>query len=152
MDVRRLGAADRDRLRAIRLEMFPEDAGLEWPLDECLSTANAAYGAFAGAEMAGYAAAGWRSHAEGAWDRPAAELRIAYLEEWYVRPAHRGRGVGRALVAAVEAWARREGATHLASDTEVGNAVSIAAHLALGLAEVERTVHFLRPLRDTGGA
>lgn len=146
MDVRRLGPADRDQLRPIRLEMFPGDAGLDWPLDECLSPAAAAFGAFAGTELIGYAAAGWRSHAEGAWDRPAVEQRIAYLEEWYVRPGHRGRGVGRALVAAVEAWAGEQGATHLASDTEIGNDASIAAHQALGLAEVERAVHFLKRL------
>lgn len=150
MEIRRLGEADRDELRAIRLEMFPGDAGLEWPLDECLSTAAAAFGAFAGGELAGYAAAGWRSHAEGAWDRPAAELRIAYLEEWYVRSAYRRRGAGRALVEAVRRWARDSGATHLASDTELGNAVSIAAHRALGLAEVERTVHFLEALQGDG--
>ncbi len=146
MEIRRLDDADRNLLRAIRLEMFPEDAGLEWPLDECLSPAAAAFGAPVGEALAGYAVAGFRSHAEGAWDRPAAEQRIAYLEEWYVRPAHRGQGVGRALVEAVEGWARARHATHLASDTEWTNEASVAAHAALGLVEVERTVHFLKRL------
>ncbi len=148
MEIRRLAPVDREALREIRLELFPEDAGLEWPLDEYLGAVTAtAFGAFADGELAGYAAAGLRSHAEGAWDRPAARQRIAYLEEWYVRAAHRRRGVGRSLVEAAVAWAESLRATHLASDTEIDNEGSIAAHTALGLAEVERTVHFLMPLQ-----
>jgi len=72
--------------------------------------------------------------------RPCAEGcvtdRVAYLEGWYVIPEARRSGVGRALTAAAESWARAEGCTEFASDTEVDNAVSAAAHRAVGFAEV----------------
>ena len=146
MRVRRLTWDDREAFRAIRLELFPEDEGAEWPVREFLSSSAVAVGAFDGDEVVGYAAAGLRSHAEGAWDRPAAEQTIAYLEEWFVRESHRRTGVGRALVEEVEAWARERRADYLASDTELDNVVSQAAHAALGFHEAERTLHLLKRL------
>ena len=72
--------------------------------------------------------------------RPCAEgcqsSRVAYLEGWFVTPEARGRGIGRALVAAAEEWARSQGCTEFASDTEPDNEVSIAAHRALGFVDV----------------
>ena len=32
---------------------------------------------------------------------------VAYLERWYMAPGARGRGIGRTLVEAAEAWGRR---------------------------------------------
>ena len=64
-----------------------------------------------------------------------------FVEGWYVRPEFRGRGVGRALVRAAEAWARERGDRHLGSDAQVENTASAAAHRALGFRVVE-TVHF----------
>jgi len=61
--------------------------------------------------------------------------RVAYLEGWYVEPAARRHGVGRALVAAAEDWGRAQGCTEFASDALLDNAVSAAAHLALGFEE-----------------
>jgi aminoglycoside 6'-N-acetyltransferase I len=72
--------------------------------------------------------------------------RVAYLEGWYVEPAHRGTGVGRALVKAVEHWGRAQGCTELGSDTELHNTDSIAAHGALRFEEVERVVCFRKSL------
>ncbi len=146
MEIRRLTWDDRDAFRAIRLELFPEDAGVEWPVRQFLAASSVAVGAFSDGGLIGYAAGGLRSHAEGAWDRPAAEQRIAYLEEWFVREDHRRRGVGRSLVTEVEMWARERQADYLASDTELDNITSQVAHGALGLLEVERAVHFLKPL------
>ena len=147
MEIRRIADHDRVKFSAIRREMFPgEDA--DWPVDEFLSPAGAAFGGFDGDDLVAYAAAGFRSHAEGAWEGPAAEQRIAYLEEWYVRKGHRHRGIGRALAAAVEMWALNNGATHLASDTVIGNDAAIAAHVNFGFDEVERTVHFIKQLPD----
>ncbi len=144
MEIRRLTGHDKDQLQVMRAELFP-DEDRDWPIDEYLSPGGVVVGAF-GSELVGYAAAQLRSHAEGAWDRPAGEQRIAYLEEWYVRPGHRRRGVGAALVAEVEAWARGAFADYLASDTDIGNDVSVAAHRSIGFEEVERAVHFLREL------
>jgi aminoglycoside 6'-N-acetyltransferase I len=72
--------------------------------------------------------------------RPCAEgcltNRIGYLEGWYVVPEARRHGVGRALVEAAQEWARGEGCTELASDTQPDNAASIAAHRSLGFEDV----------------
>ncbi|HEV2111729.1 MAG TPA: aminoglycoside 6'-N-acetyltransferase [Gammaproteobacteria bacterium] len=64
--------------------------------------------------------------------------RVAYLEGWYVEPAARRRGIGRALVAAAEDWGRAQGCTEFGSDTQISNTDSAAAHAALGFTEVER--------------
>ena len=45
-----------------------------------------------------------RSVAEGCRSTP-----VPYVEAWYVVPEARRRGVGRALMAAAETWARSEG-------------------------------------------
>jgi aminoglycoside 6'-N-acetyltransferase I len=71
---------------------------------------------------------------------------VAYLEGWYVVPAARRHGVGKALVAAAEAWARAQGCTELASDTELDNVASAAAHAALGFVEVNRVRCFRKAL------
>jgi aminoglycoside 6'-N-acetyltransferase I len=64
--------------------------------------------------------------------------RIGYLEGWYVDPDWRGRGIGRALVERVEAWAKEEGCHEMASDTTPFYPLSPGAHEALGYQEVER--------------
>ena len=61
--------------------------------------------------------------------------RVAYLEGWYVAPAFRRLGVGRALIAASEQWARDQGCTEFGSDALIDNAISTAAHEALGFVE-----------------
>jgi len=61
--------------------------------------------------------------------------RVAFVEGWYVDAESRGSGVGAALIRAAEAWARSQGCAELASDTEVDNIASAAAHLAAGFEE-----------------
>lgn len=72
--------------------------------------------------------------------------RIAYLEGWYVDPHARRQGVGRALVAAAEAWARAQGCTEFASDALLDNDVSAAAHNALGFEETAQLRCFKKTL------
>ncbi len=71
---------------------------------------------------------------------------VGFLEAWYVDASHRGRGVGRALIAAVEAWTRQQGCTELASDALLDNTASHAAHAACGFEETERVVYFRKVL------
>lgn len=71
---------------------------------------------------------------------------VGFLEAWYVAPAWRGRGVGRALVAAVEEWTRAQGCAELASDAPQDNAASLSAHAACGFDETERVVYFRKAL------
>jgi aminoglycoside 6'-N-acetyltransferase I len=92
--------------------------------------------------LIGFAEASVRNYAEGAPPGPA-----GYLEGIWVEPEWRRRGVARDLLSAVEAWARREGLTHLGSDALIDNAGSHRWHLAAGFGEVERLVVFGKTLR-----
>jgi aminoglycoside 6'-N-acetyltransferase I len=92
-----------------------------------------------------------RSHAEGCWEHTVGRMGVAYLEAWFVAPKARRQGVGRALVAAAEDWARAQGSAVLASDAEPENLRSQTSHKALGFREVGRTVNFVKTLGDRGG-
>ena len=81
-----------------------------------------------------------RNYAEGC------EGATPYVEGWYVIPSARGKGVGRALMRAAEAWSRDHGFHEMASDTWLDNQDSQRAHTALGFEEVERAVHFRKAL------
>ncbi|MDQ5857015.1 MAG: GNAT family N-acetyltransferase [Acidobacteriota bacterium] len=72
--------------------------------------------------------------------------RVAYLEGWYVVPEARRRGVGRALVAAADEWARSQGCTEFASDALIDNEASAAAHRALGFEETVQIRCFRKQL------
>jgi aminoglycoside 6'-N-acetyltransferase I len=72
--------------------------------------------------------------------------RVAFVEGWFVEPGHRGRGAGAALMAAAEEWGRAGKCSELASDTQLANEASIAAHNALGFEETERLVCFRKSL------
>ncbi len=71
---------------------------------------------------------------------------VAYVEGWFVVPEARGGGVGRVLIEHAEAWARREGCTELASDAQLEDLSSAAAHEAVGFAEAGRIRCFRKVL------
>ena len=58
----------------------------------------------------------------------------------------RAKGVGKALLAAVEDWSRHKGYNQLASDALLDNTTGIDIHRKLDFTEVERTVHFIKKL------
>ncbi|PYO48007.1 MAG: AAC(6')-I family aminoglycoside N-acetyltransferase, partial [Gemmatimonadetes bacterium] len=72
--------------------------------------------------------------------------RVGYLEGWYVAPEARRRGIGRALVAAAEEWARQSGCIEFGSDALIDNQVSAAAHRALGFVETVQIRCFRKDL------
>lgn len=82
--------------------------------------------------LVGFAEASRRAYAEGCETSP-----VGFLEGWFVTQEWRRQGVGRALVAACEAWARGLGCREFASDALADNQVSAVAHAALGFEEVE---------------
>ncbi len=92
----------------------------------------------------GFVEVGTRSYAEGCESSP-----VPYVEAWYVDPDVRRHGVGRALLAAAEDWARGLGYREIASDALLDNVVSHRAHLRSGYQEVERIVVFRKVLAET---
>ncbi len=82
-----------------------------------------------------------RNYAEGS-----RHARVPYVEGWYVDEAFRGRGFGALLMERAEAWARENGFSEIASDAELDNSASIAAHRKLGFEETDRVVCFLKKL------
>lgn len=97
--------------------------------------------------LCGFAEAGLRPYADGCDASP-----VAFLEGWFVDPDLRGRGYGRALVGAVEAWAAQRGLRELASDALLANTTAQAAHTQLGFVEVERAVRYRKVLAVAGSA
>jgi aminoglycoside 6'-N-acetyltransferase I len=93
--------------------------------------------------LRGFAEVSLRDWAEGCESRP-----VGYLEGWYVAAAQRRRGVGRALLEAAERWCLARGSREIASDAEIDNAASHAAHAALGFREIGRSVLFAKGLDD----
>jgi len=91
--------------------------------------------------LGGFVEGGLRPYADGCDTGP-----VGYIEGWYVDEDLRRQGVGRALIQALETWAREQGCAEMASDTWLDNETSRAAHLALGYAEAERLIHFAKPL------
>ena len=82
-----------------------------------------------------------RSFSDGCESMP-----VPHVEGWYVEPAARGKGFGRALIQAAEEWSRARGYAELASDTEIDNAASLRAHEACGFDEVERLIKLRKSL------
>lgn len=132
-----------EALAALRAALWPDDdagAHLREALDALGQPDRAvAYLAVdASGAAVGFAEATLRhDYVNGTDDSP-----VGFLEGLYVVPAWRRRGVGRALVAAVEDWTRARGCAELASDAHWDNAASHAAHAAYGFEETERVVYF----------
>jgi aminoglycoside 6'-N-acetyltransferase I len=93
--------------------------------------------------LAGFVEVGTRPYADGCITSP-----VGYVEVWYVDPDVRRSGFGRALLEAAEKWARERGYHEIASDAQVDNRVSHAAHRRAGYDEVDRVVQFRKALTD----
>jgi len=148
--VRRAGGSDLDRLAGLRAALWPEGPLEEHrrELEEWLATGlcgtmpEANFVAQIEGELVGFIQVGLRSHAEGCdVSRP-----VGYIEGWFVREDHRGRGIGRELIQAAEEWARNQRCREMASDALIDNQPSQKAHAACGFEEVERSVHFRKAL------
>ena len=92
-------------------------------------------------QLCGFAEASVRPYANSNDEAP-----CAFLEGWWVDADVRRGGVGRALVAAVEDWARGQGFRELGSDALLDNVDSHRAHAAVGFDEIERVVYFRKDL------
>jgi aminoglycoside 6'-N-acetyltransferase I len=146
--IRPVEPADVPRWAELRAALWPEEdpdalaAEAAWYFGDTVPTLDAVLVAEEPTQgVVGFAELSRRGYAEGCATSP-----VGFLEGWYVSPAFRRRGVGRALVAAAEAWARACGCREFASDTEVANTASAAAHRALGFEEVAVIRCFRKPL------
>jgi len=91
--------------------------------------------------LIGFAEGRLREYAEDCDSSP-----VGYLEGIYVERDCRITGVGRALVEAVEVWARSSGCIEMASDRDISNEVSGEFHLSVGFSEVIRLVTYRKDL------
>ena len=148
MRVRLLEARDRSAWAQMRAALWPdEDADLlghetlmhfsGTPLGEAVFVCEDKDDA-----LCGFLELRLRPYAEGCASSP-----VPFIEGWYVAPAARLKGAGRALVAAAENWALVRNFNEIASDTQLDNTRSQAAHEALGYEEVDRLVVFRKSLR-----
>jgi len=141
MIIRTVRPRDWDQWYAMRLALWPGacEPDDEQDMRNCLDgigmtvfVAEAEDG-----QLVGLLEAGIRPYADGCDSR-----NVGYIEGWYVDTAYRRQGIGKALVAAAEAWARGQGCVEMGSDCLQDNEVSYEAHLALGYEEKERLIHF----------
>jgi aminoglycoside 6'-N-acetyltransferase I len=141
MKVRAFEDRDRNELvRLIRL-MFP-DVDVMQEMDELVERDGCVFViARDDGRLGGYVEAGTRGYAEDCESSP-----VAYVEAWYVDEDLRRQGWGGKLFASLENWARENGHTELASDAQITNIGSIAAHKSLGFRETERLVCFAKRL------
>jgi aminoglycoside 6'-N-acetyltransferase I len=143
--IRRIAESDRSHWVRMRDALWPgsladHDAETRAHFDSSAETPIVFVAESAG-QVVGFLELDYRKYAPGCRSSP-----VPFIEGWYVDAAFRGQGIGRALVGAAEAHARDAGHREIASDTEVPNAGSIAAHAALGYEEIERVVCFRKSL------
>lgn len=144
MVIRPCTRADIAEWAAMRAALWPDEEGLGSELAAMLADPRLLNLVARDAEGAaiGFAEASIRrDYVNGCETSP-----VAFLEGIYVAPAHRKRGVARALVDRVAKWGRAQGCAEFASDALLDNAASHAFHAAIGFEETERVVYFRRAL------
>jgi aminoglycoside 6'-N-acetyltransferase I len=145
MQVRPLAHGDIADWVDLRAALWPEQPREELEAEGCAAIAAESplvvFVADVDGRLAGFIEISLRSYAEGCTGSP-----VPYVEGWYVRSEARRRGIGGALMRAVEAWCRERGHAELGSDALAENALSRAAHAALGFGEVETLVVFRKVL------
>ena len=146
MTIRRVRHEEAEAWLALRMSLWPETDEPQHRKEMAMMLSDAERFAVLvcqdpNGELAGFAEVSLRAWAEGCESSP-----VGYLEGWYVAEPDRRQGIGGALVAAAEDWARSRGCTEMASDTELANRVSEAAHLRLGYQVAARVTAFRKRL------
>ncbi|HXT71123.1 MAG TPA: aminoglycoside 6'-N-acetyltransferase [Vicinamibacterales bacterium] len=146
--IRPVAATDADAWLSMRVALWPYEDSVEGHAQEIarfvdgrLTMPLAVLVAELNDTLVGFVELSIRNYAE-----DCTTDRVAYLEGWYVVPERRRRGVGRALIAASEAWGRAQGCTEFASDVVLDNMDSARAHAALGFTETVQIRCFRKAL------
>lgn len=71
---------------------------------------------------------------------------VGYIEGLFVASDFRKQGVAAQMMSDIEQWFLQKGCCEMASDTDVDNQISIAAHKAMGFEETERAVFFRKEI------
>ncbi|CAI1012392.1 aminoglycoside 6'-N-acetyltransferase [Serratia quinivorans] len=71
---------------------------------------------------------------------------VAFLEGIYTAGSARRQGCASQLITQVQLWAKQQGCSELASDTDIANLGSQHLHAALGFSETERVVFYRKTL------
>jgi len=107
---------------------FPDEVVFVWERDD--------------GRLGGIASVSVREWVEGCTSEP-----VPNIEGWWIDSDLQRKVVGRALLAAIEDWARNQGFMELGSDAEQENAGSIATHVGLGFEPTDRLQSFRKQLR-----
>ena len=145
--IRKAGKSDRESYAQMRHELWPDCSEERHKLEIDLIMSSAGFVLLAelpDTKIVGFAELSIRSdHVEGTRESP-----VPYLEGWYVKSDYQGLGIGKALINAAEVFALEMGFSELASDAELDNTSAIAIHKKIGFREVDRTVHFVKSLKE----
>jgi aminoglycoside 6'-N-acetyltransferase I len=140
--VRPVTREDKPGWLSMRRALWPDATDLEDEIDHLFErVAFQAWVATDGPAIVGFAEASIRPFANGCDSAP-----VAFLEGIGVLESHQQQGVGRALVAAVEGWAKAQGIFELGSDTWLDDLRSQEVHAHWGFEETERVVYFRKKL------
>ncbi len=146
VEVRQAGPTDASAWAALRQALWPEENPERHLPDIAAMLARpgnaVAFLALEQQRVVGFAEATLRrDYVNGTNSSP-----VGFLEGWYVEEAFRRKGIGRALIAAIERWTVMQGCSELASDAMSDNLDGHVAHAACGFEETDRVVYFRKRL------
>jgi len=139
--IRPYASDDYNEWRRMRSQLWPDQT--EADMAAWLARTDAAVYVAVGAPgaLCGFIEVGERSCADGCDTSP-----VAYVEGWYIDAGSRRQRIGARLIEAAEQWARDLGYREIASDTQLENTISQAAHQRLGFEETDRLVAYRKLL------
>ncbi len=146
MTILQIQEADFDEWITMAIDLWPEEDPQEMPdilrtVQNDSRNANFICRSDDGAAM-GFINLSIRSdYVEGSDTSP-----VGYIEGIYVKPEYRKSGVGRALVAFAENWARTQGCKEMGSDTYQENTQSREFHKKAGFTEAGIMVAFIKKI------
>lgn len=73
---------------------------------------------------------------------------VGYMEGIFVEPEFRHQHIAQALAEVGQTWALKKGCYEMASDAELTNTASQAFHQKIGFQEANRTVNYIKTIRN----